>query len=1144
MRLRRLQITNYGCFDTADLALAAEPGRITLVVAANGAGKSVLRQAFHDLLFEIPRQSPMKFRFGYPGMALAAEALAADGTPFGFGCTRDPKAPRTTTDPARFEAILRDTTPKQIESLFALDTLRLRKGGADLQGGDTLAAAMLSGTGELASATKIRSELEARKQANYVSNRRSLPLNMALGALKDARKRARDTVHPPAKRARDEDAAAAADAEYKRLEELHRAHLAELRTLARIGQLRPHFAGLAEAEGWFAQHPDAPALPEGLATELADARGRVSLCQAKLEALQHRLQAEEREYAGLIVDTPALGAEAELAALPDVLGQAKLARTELPLRRADFAAATVQVVGILNAIGASLLPAEAASLLPSVALTAASRDAITKYDGLVNAHKTALRRSQEAARTVAELERSPPVASIAAPELETLVRDIRADRANPAQHASECAHSVREAEADRDAALAKVPGWRQSADALRALTPDDEDSYTRLDTAQQQAEQEVLKREADRDETARRRDETRQTLMRLRTDKLPDREALLSARAARDGGWVLIARRLAHDPDEAAERTYAGDAPLALAFEQAIRAADGVADRRMDEVSRLEKADLLTQELAELDRTWEAQEETHAKAVDVLEQARQRWIAAVAPLGLAPDTTLAELRRVLTARTDVLTALHALQRANGKNAWVQAQQAAWAAALADLLRVPDAALPPLLAAADARLEQASASGQAVAAWTKDVRAARKTQERAGDECATAGSDLAEWEVGWANILQRLGRPPDERPPATAAVLEQLTQLGTWVAKADGFALRIGEMEASLGGFDARVAALAATLGHAPSGDAVQDAEMLVQRRAAAIQGHSVRAQAASTLAESQKQHKTARDQAITAADELHAVVAKAGAADEAEAERRIAAAAEQARHVAMRDAAQAGVRQHGEGLPLAALMAESDATPDLGSARDAAEAAAQSVQEQLKGAAILQDQLHKALADSATATDATTAAAEQEAAAVHYGRLLEYQLELHLAGTMLRQAMDTMEEDGGALSALSDLFGQLTDGAYHLVLDPETGTTLHAIEHRYPKEEKTLHELSEGTRDQLYLALRIMALREHAAAKAPLPFIADDILQTFDDRRAGAALRVLLELSQQVQVIVLTHHEHLVHLAGHLPDSSVNLVRL
>ena len=134
MRLRRLRLRNYGCFDELDLRLATEPGRITLIMAPNGAGKSVLRQAFHDLLFDIPMQSPMKFRHGYSGMALHAEAETADGAPFGFGWERGGKPQRVTSDPARSRRCGNGVTPQQLESLFALDTTRLAQGRHRPQG--------------------------------------------------------------------------------------------------------------------------------------------------------------------------------------------------------------------------------------------------------------------------------------------------------------------------------------------------------------------------------------------------------------------------------------------------------------------------------------------------------------------------------------------------------------------------------------------------------------------------------------------------------------------------------------------------------------------------------------------------------------------------------------------------------------------------------------------------------------------------------------------------------------------------------------------------------------------------------------------------------------------------------------------------
>ncbi len=136
--------------------------------------------------------------------------------------------------------------------------------------------------------------------------------------------------------------------------------------------------------------------------------------------------------------------------------------------------------------------------------------------------------------------------------------------------------------------------------------------------------------------------------------------------------------------------------------------------------------------------------------------------------------------------------------------------------------------------------------------------------------------------------------------------------------------------------------------------------------------------------------------------------------------------------------------------------------------------------------------------------------------------------------------MEAVEEDAGdgGVERLSAMFAAVTANAYGVVLDDQDGATLHAVQHSFPGEKKALSDLSEGTRDQLYLALRMVALHDHAAASAPLPFIADDILQTFDDTRALATLQALAALSDKVQIIVLTHHPHLAQLAATLGEAA------
>ncbi|MEL7138420.1 MAG: hypothetical protein AAFP67_05185, partial [Pseudomonadota bacterium] len=73
--------------------------------------------------------------------------------------------------------------------------------------------------------------------------------------------------------------------------------------------------------------------------------------------------------------------------------------------------------------------------------------------------------------------------------------------------------------------------------------------------------------------------------------------------------------------------------------------------------------------------------------------------------------------------------------------------------------------------------------------------------------------------------------------------------------------------------------------------------------------------------------------------------------------------------------------------------------------------------------------------------------------------------------------------------------------------------------------------LTTGTRAQLYLALRVAAYARFCAAAGPLPFVADDILETFDDERAVAALGQMAAMAGKGQVIYFTHHRHLCALA-------------
>jgi len=80
-------------------------------------------------------------------------------------------------------------------------------------------------------------------------------------------------------------------------------------------------------------------------------------------------------------------------------------------------------------------------------------------------------------------------------------------------------------------------------------------------------------------------------------------------------------------------------------------------------------------------------------------------------------------------------------------------------------------------------------------------------------------------------------------------------------------------------------------------------------------------------------------------------------------------------------------------------------------------------------------------------------------------------------------------------------------------------------------EEVPVDNMSTGTIGQLYFALRLAGYQSFARQPGPLPMVLDDVMETFDDTRAVAALKLCAEIGKNGQAILFTHHAHLVELA-------------
>lgn len=112
------------------------------------------------------------------------------------------------------------------------------------------------------------------------------------------------------------------------------------------------------------------------------------------------------------------------------------------------------------------------------------------------------------------------------------------------------------------------------------------------------------------------------------------------------------------------------------------------------------------------------------------------------------------------------------------------------------------------------------------------------------------------------------------------------------------------------------------------------------------------------------------------------------------------------------------------------------------------------------------------------------------------------------------------------------LFATITGGAFAgLGQELDDNDVLRLIGRRPGGEDVHVEGMSEGARDQLYLALRLAYLEDYARRSEPIPFLGDDLFMTFDDARTMNGLVALAGLSQDVQPILFTHHRHVVDLA-------------
>ncbi|MGH7120245.1 MAG: AAA family ATPase [Acetobacteraceae bacterium] len=342
MRLISLELTRYGNFAKDRIVFDPQPGRVNLLFLPNGAGKSVLRAAFGDLLFGIASQTSMGFRFGYTGMRITAEAIAPDGARVllarrkGQGNTLIDAAGNP-DDSGRLARLLGGNDRTVLERLFALDTERLRRGGDELLASRGAVADALLAAGGLRGIKELCRSLEEEADALAPARRsKEKPFYRALDQLQEARRRARSAELRPEAWARMEEELAAAVGQQEAANKEVAGAAREIARLERNLRVRAPMAERDAAWAWLAEHPDAPVLAPALDERLGEAVAKLTIARRELQNEEERHGELVAEQDGIAVDEAVLGAANEIERLGEQAGAVAKALEDMPKRRADY----------------------------------------------------------------------------------------------------------------------------------------------------------------------------------------------------------------------------------------------------------------------------------------------------------------------------------------------------------------------------------------------------------------------------------------------------------------------------------------------------------------------------------------------------------------------------------------------------------------------------------------------------------------------------------------------------------------------------------------------------------------------------------------------------------------------------------------
>lgn len=1172
MRIERLDLLRYGRFTDTSLDFPDSQSDVHIVFGPNEAGKSTSLAAMEDLLFGIPHNSPYNFVHDYASMRAggllkhSTESLEVRRRKGNKDTLLGPDELPLPSGEGALAPYLGGADQTFFTRMFSLNHERLARGGREIleakdEVGQTLFSAGSGVAGlhdQIAALAKEADGFWAPRRAGHRK------YYQALDALEEADKALREHTVTANKWYETKKALDAAQKVCAELEEEIESLTAEQRKLSRIRRVYRSIHKLSVLEEESTRLGDVKLLPDDADARLEKATQDEANAQSRIEELAGHLERAKTERADLVCDEALLRRADDIQQLHTQRIEVQKERADLPKRRAELGTAVSRMRSLADELGWNGADVDAVlSRLPQRAKVAAARAILTARGGRALAIDSATKALDETKGEYADLERDLDDADTAL-DVAALAAAIRA-----ARDLGYIGSQIRGAEKeikDSQAAIEKImkplrprvsgeQALLEMPAPPRSVVQEHRDSLHNLNENLRACGERISATEK---EIAKRRKAYAEM---ARGDDVVPPEELAQARERREAGWSLVRRRYI-DGSTVSEQEMAAfgsdAAKLPNAYEDAVAKADHLADRRFENAQAAGEMAAIARQIDDQQEQLLTLHDENADLESKKSNHDSKWTALWSEASFDPLTP-DHMLLWLDARKNVLELIERRDRTHTEVAALQDEEADARKPIVDELMtlgediesLKDQPLRVALEAAATVQQRHEKQAENRAALEARLRKLRADQERKTAALEKAEAAWRQWEDEWQAALKALDLDETASCESVADQLETIEEMRGVARDIDQLRHeRIGKIERDIEGFtaavDRLVSAVATDVDASDPDAAVIALEGRLDQARRTHDQQREKDKAIGTLEERIEECEATAREAREALRELRDV---SGAEDLDQLKDAIA----RSRRKRELDSEQAELEKtiaaEGDNLPLPDLRAECD-----GINLDEVAAREQTLQTELDD---LRRRLTAATEDRATARQAfdaiggdqraAHAAATRQEALASMRDCAEQFVRVRTAATLLQWAIDRYrrEKQAPLLKRAGHMFATLTSHSFSdLRVEYDEQDRAHLAGIRPDDSTVSVGGMSDGTADQLYLALRLASVDEYLGRAHPLPFIADDLFINFDNKRAAAGFQVLAELGRKTQVLFFTHHWHLVEIARAALGHSINVVTL